>query len=69
MAQIVVEPKINNGRPSIPCSNGGFSTVRQVVALVEGGLEIKETALELGLTQVDVMTCIEYKKKYPEIMQ
>ena len=66
---IVVDPKINRGSPSVPATNGGYSTVKQVVAFVRAGLTEIETAEELLLTKQQVLQCLEYVKLYPQVME
>jgi len=68
MSNIVVEPKINRGSPSVRCANGGYSTVKQVVAFVNAGMSVEEVAEELLLNKLVVMECIEYVKMYPQVM-
>lgn len=67
-SNIVVEPKINNGSPSVKAANGGYSTVKQVVALINAGLEVKEVSTELLITPAVVYECVEYVKLYPQVM-
>jgi uncharacterized protein (DUF433 family) len=73
MSNIVVDPKINRGVPSIRAANGGHCTVKQVFVLHRDGVEkgmlsMKELVEEVGLSQAQVFECIEYVKLYPQVL-
>lgn len=65
---IVVDVNINKGKPSIRDSNGKYVTVKGIVNMLRGGVDVEETAKELCITEVEVHSALLYVEKYPQVM-
>lgn len=75
-SSIVVDSKINKGSPSILCQNGKHTTLKCVyhfnVAFMteysDESARVAAVGLELGITPLQVLECLEYCSQYPQIV-
>lgn len=68
MNTIIVDVNINKGKPSIKDSNGKYVTVKGIVNMLRGGVDVEETSKELCVTEEEVASALKYAEKYPQVM-
>lgn len=57
---VIIDTRINKGKPSIKCRTRGHMTVKGILSLVDANLPVGEIMSELDITEED----IDEAKKY-----